>query len=392
MKERYFDNASTTKTREEVVNEMMKYFGDEYGNPSSFHYKGLWAKDAIDKSRKKVAEILNCNSDEIVFTGGGSESINLALKGIAFANKERGNHIITTKIEHPAVLNACAWLANNGFEVSYVAPDSEGLINVEDVKKAIRKETILISVMYANNEIGTIEPIAQIGKIAKEKKIYFHSDGCQAGGTLDVEVSNLNVDLFTLNGSKIYGSKGVGILYVKRGVKIDPIIHGGGQEKGLRGGTENVPAIVGFVKALELAQKEKDKENARLSELRDYLIKELLKIKLTRLNGHATKRLANNANITFMNIEGESILLYLNEKGIFASTGSACSSHSLEPSHVLLAIGLPPEMAHGSIRFTLGKETSMEDVKFVIKTMPEIVEKLRKISPISIENSVGGKK
>ena len=385
MKEIYFDNAATTKTREEVVSEMKKYFDDEYGNPSSFHYKGLRAKDAVDSARERVASVLGCKSGEIIFTGSGTESINLALKGVAFANRKKGRHIITTKIEHPAVLNSCKWLEKEGFEVSYAAVDSEGIVKIDELKKMIRKDTILISVIYANNEIGVLQNISEIGKICGERGILFHSDGCQAAGMLDLNVSQLGVDLLTLNGSKIYGPKGVGILYVRDGVKVEPLVHGGGQEKGMRGGTENVPAIMGFALALELAQKEKAGENRRLTELRDYFIFELLKIGKTRLNGNRTRRLPNNINVSFLDIEGESILLQLGEKGIFASTGSACSSHSLEPSHVLLALGLPHEVAHGSIRFSLGKETTKEEIDYVLDEVPKIVSELRKISPIKIE-------
>lgn len=387
MKEIYLDNAATTKMREEVIDEMKKY-SSEYGNPSSFHYKGLETKKAVGNARKKIAEILNCNENEIVFTSGGTESINLAIKGIAFANREKGKHIIISKIEHPAVINSCKWLEKQGFEISYLNVDENGIVKLNELKNKIRKDTILISIMSANNEIGAIQPIEEIGRIAKDKGIYFHSDACQLAGTLEIDVSKLKVDLLTLNGSKIYGPKGIGLLYIKNGVNIEPLIHGGGQEYGLRAGTENVFAIVGFAKALELAQSERIKENDRLTKLRDKLIDNLLKIKNTKLNGHRTKRLSNNVNISFFDIEGESILLHLNEKGIFASTGSACSSHSLEPSHVLLAIGLSHEKAHGSIRFSLGKYSKEEDIDSVIKIMPEIVEKLRKISPVKIKGGL----
>ncbi len=419
MNEIYLDNAAATKMGEEVVDEMKGFYSEKYGNPSSFHYKGLEAKNAILNARLKIAKILNCESDEIIFTGGGTESINLALKGVAFANKENSGqnatqlpefsngqflktcnltnriihknkkHIITSKIEHPAVLNSCKWLEKQGFEVSYVNVDKEGIVIIDELIKAIRKDTLLISVMYANNEIGSIQPIEEIGKIAQDRGIYFHSDGCQAAGTLPIDVSKLGVDLLTLNAGKIYGPKGVGLLYVKKGVKIEPWIQGGEQEKGLRAGTENVPGIVGFAKALEIAQKNKEIENKRLVKLRDRLTNGLLKIKDSRLNGHGTKRLPNNVNISFFDVEGESILLHLNEKGIFASTGSACSSHSLEPSHVLIAIGLPHEVAHGSIRFSLGRETNEKDIDYVIKTVPEIINKLRKISPVKMNR--GGK-
>ncbi|MDP1695675.1 MAG: cysteine desulfurase NifS [archaeon] len=388
MKEIYADNAATTKMREEVIIEMKKFYSVEYGNPSSFHYRGLEAKRAVENARKKVAEILNCKEDEIVFTGGGTESINFALKGIAFANREKGMHIITSKIEHPAVLNSCKWLEKQGFEVSYIDVDENGIVKLDELKNNIREDTILISMMSANNEIGVIQPIGEIGKIARDKEIYFHTDACQIAGALDIDVSKLRVDLLTLNGSKIYGPKGIGILYIKQGTNIEPLIHGGGQERGLRGGTENVPAIVGFAKALELAQDERLKGNERLIKLRDKLIDSLLKIKDTKLNGHRTNRLPNNVNISFFDIEGESILLHLNEKEIYASTGSACSSHNLEPSHVLLAIGLSHDIAHGSIRFSLGRDIKEEDIEYIIEIMHKIVENLRKISPVKIKGGL----
>lgn len=384
MKQIYLDNAATTHVDKEVLKEMTKYFSVKYGNPGSFHSKGLEAKEAVDDSRKKIADILNCQTEEIIFTSGGTESVNLAIKGIAFANKSKGNHIITSKIEHHAVLYSCEYLEKNGFDVTYIDVDKYGLVNPEDVKKAITDKTILISIMYANNEIGTIEPIKKIGEIAKAKRIYFHTDACQAG-SMNLDVLDLNVDLMTLNSGKIYGPKGAGLLYVKKGVKIEPLLHGGGQEFGLRSGTENVPGIVGFAKALELVQKNKEKENKRLIKLRDYLIRNILKkIPKTILNGHLTERLPNNVNVSFLDIEGEAIVLHLNEYGIYASTGSACTSKSLEPSHVITAIGLPYEASHGSIRFSLGKETEMEDIKYVLKVLPGIVKSLRKISPVKL--------
>lgn len=385
MEEFYLDYAATTPMRDEAVIAMSKFFTEEYGNPGSFHSKGLSAKDALDASRESVAKILNCSPDEIVFTSGGTESINMAIKGVAFANKEKGNHIITSSLEHHAVLNTCEFLERQGFQVTYLPVDKYGLVNPEDVKNAVTSQTILISIMYANNEIGTIEPISEIGAIAKEKGVLFHTDACQAAGALDLNVKNLNVDLLTLNGSKAYGPKGAGLLYVRHGIDIEPLIHGGGQENGLRSGTENVPLIIGFAKALELAQKEKESENSRLILLRESLINGLLKIPKSRLNGHPTKRLPNNVNITFLDVEGEAMLLYLNEQGVFASTGSACASKSLETSHVLRAIGLPYEASHGSMRFTLGKETTSDHIDYVIRVMPEIVEKLRNISPVRLE-------
>jgi|SRR3989339_109102 len=380
----YFDNAATTPLDEEVLSEMLPLFSLNYGNPSSFHSKGLESKDALDDARRRVAAILNCNDNEIIFTSGGTESINLALKGIAFSSRQKGNHIITSSIEHPAVLNTCRYLEKNGFEVTYLKVDKYGMVNPKDIENAITDKTILITIMYANNEIGTIQSIQKIGEIAKAKDIPFHTDACQAAGSLDINVKNLNVDLLSLNGSKIQGPKGSGILYKRRELKIEPLIHGGGQESGLRSGTENLPAIVGFAKALEIAQANKDEENKRLTQLRNHLIESLLKIPKTRLNGHPTERLPNNANLSFMDIEGESILLYLDKLGFCASTGSACASKSLEPSHVLRAIGLSYEGSHGSIRFTLGKSTSSEEINELIKKMPEIVEKLRGMSPVKL--------
>ncbi|MEK6856240.1 MAG: cysteine desulfurase NifS [Nanoarchaeota archaeon] len=380
----YTDYAATTPIDNEVLNVMRPYFLDIYGNPSSFHSKGLEAKNAMDQARNVISNILNCNSDEIIFTSGGTESINLALKGIAQAYRLKGNHIITSKIEHHAVINTCKFLEKNGFEITYLDVDKYGLVNPNDVQTAITDKTILISIMYANNEIGTIEPIQKIGEIAKLRKVLFHTDACQAAGVLDLNIKNLNVDLLSLNGSKVYGPKGAGILYLRKGVNIEPLIHGGDQEKGIRSGTENIPSIIGFAKALELSQKNKEIENTRLKELSSHLINNLLKIPKTRLNGHPTQRLSNNVNISFMDIEGEAMLLHLDKQGIYASTGSACASKSLEPSHVLSAIGLSYEGAHGSIRFTLGKNTSKADIAKIIQVMPEIVNNLRNISPVNL--------
>jgi len=390
MKKIYLDHAATTYTREEVLEAMMPYFSEKYGNPSSFHSVGKEAKDAIEQARGMMARILNCRNAEIIFTGGGTESDNLGIIGTARANKEKGKHIITSKIEHPAVLDACKKLEKEGFEITYISTDKAGIIKLDELKKALRSDTILVSIMYANNEIGTIQPVKEIAKIIRdntEKKKagfpYFHTDACQAAGSLDLDVMKLGIDLLTLNGSKIYGPKGVGALYVKKGVKVEPLIYGGGQEQGLRSGTENTPAIIGLAKALELSQKEKDKENVRLKKLRDMLINGVIKnIPRAFLNGHATLRLANNANISIPKVEGEAMVLYLDSKGIYASTGSACSSRSLKPSHVLLAIGLNDEMAHSSLRFTLGRKTTKQDIDYVIKVLPEIVKKLTEISSL----------
>jgi len=386
MREIYLDNAATTKTRPEVKEEMLKYFDVVYGNPGSFHGKGLDAKDAIEGARERVAKIINSKAKEIIFTGGGTESINLALKGLAKSMKDKGNHIITTKIEHHAVLHTCEYLEKyEGCEVTYLDVDEYGMVNPEDVENAIKENTILITVMYANNEIGTINSVKKIGEIARKHNIYFHTDACQAAGYCDLDVEKLNADLMSINGSKIYGPKGVGILYVKTGVQLVPLIHGGGQERNLRSGTENVPGIMGFAKALELAQTEKDEETARLTKLRDRLVNGVLeKIPKTFLNGHPTQRLPNNANVSILDIEGEALILYLNEYNIYTSTGSACTSQTLDPSHVVIATGLPYEAAHGSIRFTLGRETTEEDVDKVLEVLPGIVEILRKISPVNV--------
>jgi len=379
----YLDHAATTYMDPRVKEAMDPYFEDVYGNPGSLHQIGLRAREVIDKSKETIAKIINCQSKEIIFTSGGTESINLAIKGVAFRKGE--GHIITSKIEHPAVLETCHYLEQKGFKVTYLEVDNNGLIDPKELEKAITKETILITIMYANNEIGTVEPIKEIGEIAKKHKIIFHTDACQAAGALDLDVKKINVDLMTLNGSKIYGPKGVGILYKSADVKLEPLIHGGGQEFGLRSGTENVPGIIGFTKALELSQTEKEIENIRLIKLRDYLIKELLeKIPKSFLNGHKTKRLPNNVNISFLDVEGESILLYLDQKGVEISTGSACSSQKLEVSHVLDAIGLIHDAAHGSIRFTLGHRTTKEDLDYTVMVLKEIIENLRRISPIKV--------
>jgi cysteine desulfurase len=376
----YLDHAATTPLDQTVLKSMQPYFSEKFANPGSLHYPGMEVKEAIEQAREEVAKILNVKAEEIIFTSGGTESANLALKGVALQKKK--GHIITSEIEHPAVLDTCAYLESLGFKVTYLRVGKEGIISVEDVKKAITKETILISIMYANNEIGTIQPIKDIGTLAKKNNILFHTDACQAAGVLD---KNINVDLITLNGGKIYGPKGIGILYKNKNIQLTPLIHGGGQELNLRSGTENVPGIIGFAKALELVSK--DKENERLIKLRDYFIEKVLKeIPRSFLNGHKSNRLPNNINISFLDIEGESILLHLNEKGIYVSTGSACSSHKLEISHVLDAIGLKHDAAHGSIRFTLGKSTTKPDLDYVIKELKEVVGSLRKLSPIHLKN------
>lgn len=387
----YLDNAATTRTDELVVKEMLPYFSEKYGNPGSFHSLGLDAKEAVAKAREKIGKLINAKSEEIYFTGSGTESINLALFGIARANSEKGKHIITSNVEHHAVLEVFKQLEKHGFEITILNVDKFGMVSSADVEKAIRSDTILVSIMFINNEIGTINSIAQIGKICRKKGVYFHTDACQAGAYEKIDVDFLNVDLLSLNGSKIYGPKGIGMLFVRKDVKIEPIIFGGGQEKGLRSGTENVPGIVGFAKALEICSLNREEERKRLTLLRDKLISGLLKIPKTRLNGHSTLRAVNNISISFLDIEGESVLLHLNELGVCASTGSACNSVSLEPSHVITGLGVPYEVAHGTIRFTLGRYNTLQEVEKVLKIMPKIVTKLRALSPINVklENDSG---
>ncbi len=390
----YLDHAATTPLDPRVLEAMLPYLKEGYGNPSSFHSVGKFAKDAVDRSRERIATIVKARPDEILFTSGGTESDNLAILGFARANAGLGRHLITTALEHHAVLEAMTHLEKKeGFYVTYLTPDKTGRITAEQVRMALQPDTILVSVMYANNEIGTIEPIAEIGNVVQkfrqeQKRTWpvFHTDACQGTGFLDVNVEKLHVDLLTLNGSKMYGPKGVGILYVKRGVKLQPIVFGGPQEKGWRPGTENVAAIVGLAQALELAQGDRERESARLLPLRDKLIQGILtRIPKTRLNGHPTDRLPNNVNISFMDIEGEALLLYLDAVGVYASTGSACTSLSLDPSHVILALGYPYEVAHGSMRFSLGHATTEADIDYVLQTLPPLVEKLRSISPVRVD-------
>jgi len=377
----YFDHAAATPVREEVVAEMEPYFSKKFGNPSSLHNFGQEAKEALEKSRVLIGELLNANPKDIVFTSGGTESNNLALKGVAFANKEKGKHIIVSKIEHPCVMNSAKWLESQGFEVTYLDVDKYGVVNPSDVEKAIKKGTILVSVMHANNEIGTVEPIEEIGKICNDKDVIFHTDAVQTFGRIPIDVKN--VDLLTACSHKVYGPKGVGLLYVKEGTKIEPLIHGGGHEKGLRSGTENVAGIAGFSKAAYLAYSEMNEEGERLTKMRDRIIKEVLEIEDSFLNGHPTKRLQNNAHFCFRYIEGEALALHLDDKGIEASTGSACSSKKLEPSYVLLALGLKREEAHGSLRLTLGRKNNDEQVDYLLKELPPIVKKLREMSPFT---------
>ena len=379
----YLDYAATTPTHPEVVKTMLPYFTDAFGNPSSIYSYGQEAKGAIEEARVKVADLIGARDEEIVFTSGGTEADNFALKGVAYANENRGNHIITSSIEHHAVIETCKFLERSGFRVTYLPVDEYGLVDPDDVEKAITDKTILISVMQANNEMGTVQPIAEIGRIAKEAGIYFHTDAVQTVGHIPVDVNELGVDLLSMSAHKFYGPNGVGALYIRKGTKLTPFMHGGEQERRRRASTENVPGIVGFGKAVELTQQEMSREAKRLTYLRDQLIKGLLeRIDHIRLNGHPTMRLPNNVNVSVDFVEGESMLLNLDLEGICASTGSACSSSSLEPSHVLLALGLSPEQAHGSLRFSLGKWTSEEEIGRVLEVLPPIVAKLRAMSPL----------
>lgn len=382
MQRIYMDYAATTPVRPEVLEAMMPYFSAEFGNASGVYSWSRTAHQALDQARDTVAQILGAQAEEIVFTGGGSESDNLAVKGAALAYRERGRHIITSSVEHHAVLEACHWLESQGFEVTYLPVDGDGLVDPQAVKDALRPDTILVSIMHANNEVGTVQPIAEIGEILRDSKAVFHTDAVQTAGVLDINVDRLHVDLLSLSAHKFYGPKGVGVLYVRKGTKLTPLIHGGGHERRRRAGTENVPGIVGLAKALELSQQERETENARLQALRDKLIAGLGAIPHTRVNGSRTHRLPNNVNVCFEFIEGESLLLTLDMRGVAASSGSACTSGSLEPSHVLLAMGIPHEIAHGSLRLTLGRGTTEADVDYVLQEVPAIVERLRAMSPL----------
>ena len=379
----YFDNAATTRMRDEVLSTMLPYMQNAYGNPSSIYRVAREAKIAIEKAREQVAAVIGAEPNEIYFTGSGTEADNWAILSIALNNKVKGNHIITTNIEHHAVLHTCEYLEKNGFEVTYLPVDEDGLIDPKDVEAAIKPETILITIMYANNEIGTIQPIAEIGKIARAKKITFHTDAVQALGHVPINVAEENIDILTLSAHKIYGPKGVGALYVKRGIAIKPLIHGGAQERNRRAGTENVAGIVGLGEAIRLISEEMAEENERITALRNFTIDGILNaVPFSRLNGHREKRLPGNANISFEFIEGESMLLMLDMKGIAASSGSACTSGSLDPSHVLLAIGLPHEKAHGSLRITFGRYNTKEQAEALIEALPPIVQRLRDMSPL----------
>jgi len=376
---KYFDNAATTAVKEEVLREMLPYFNIEYGNPSAMYNLGRRAKKDIEQARNKVAKVLNAYPKEIYFTGCGTESDNLAIKGIAYANKNKGNHIITSRIEHPAVLNTCHTLEKEGFIVTYLNVNQEGIVDVNELVGAITDKTILISIMFANNEIGTIQPIKEIGEIAKAKNIYFHTDAVQAVGSLKIDVSKLNIDLLSMSAHKFYGPKGVGALYVKQGINMQKIQDGGHQEKDKRAGTENVSGIVGLGKAIELAYNDIDGYTDKLTSLRDYYISQVEeRIPDVILNGHKDKRLPGNANMSFKNVKGESLLLNLDSCGIFASSGSACSSGTDSVSHVLLAIGLQKEMANGALRISIGENNTKEEIDYLVGKLVEIVDKLRK--------------
>jgi len=382
VKKIYLDYAATTPTHPKVVKAMLPYFSDAFGNPSSIHSLGQETKAALEEARGKVAHLIGSRSEEIVFTSGGTEADNFAVKGVAYANRQKGNHIITSAIEHHAVLEPCKFLEGQGFEVTYLPVDKYGLVDPEDVRKAITGKTILISVMHANNEIGTIEPIAEIARIAREQEICLHTDAVQTTGHIPVNVDDLGVDLLSISAHKLYGPKGVGALYIRKGTRIVPFMHGGEQERGRRASTENIPAIVGFGKAVEIAEGEMKDEMERLTFLRDELIQGLFeRIEGIYLNGHPSLRLPNNINISVEFVEGESMAISMDLEGIAASTGSACASSAVEASHVLLALGLPAWLCHGSLRLSLGRETTREDIERVLEVLPRIVTRLRAMSP-----------
>ena len=382
MKIRYFDNAATTRVKEEVLKEMSPYFSEKYGNPSSLYSIGRASKKAVDEARRKVADLINCSPNEIYFTGCGSESDNTIIKGIAYANSKKGRHIITSKIEHPAVLHTCQVLEKQGFEVTYVNVNKEGIIDIDELRNSIRNDTILISIMFANNEIGTIQPIETITKIAKIYNIVFHTDAVQACGNIPIDVKKMGIDALSLSGHKLYAPKGIGALYVKNGIQFEKFMDGGHQEKNKRAGTENVAGIVGLGKACELANTNLEAHMKHLEGLRNYFISEIKrKIDFVSLNGTMEKRLPGNSNFSFSFVDGESLLLNLDAKGICASSGSACTSGSSAPSHVLKAIGLPDDLARGSLRVTFGEENTKEDVDYLVDNLEEIVERLRNMSP-----------
>lgn len=379
----YLDNAATTQVSEEVLQEMLPYFREKYGNLSAIYSPASEGKKAVGRARLQAAELIGADRNEIYFTGGGSESDNWAIKAAAEVYKGRGRHIITSRIEHHAVLHTCQYLEKNGYEITYLNVDEYGRILLEELRKAIRPDTILISIMAANNEIGTIQPIAEIGKLAREKGVLFHTDAVQAYGHIPIHVEEMHIDMLSASGHKLNGPKGVGILYIRNGVKLGPFIHGGEQERGRRAGTSNVPGIVGFGKAAQLAGRTMEERAEKETALRDHLIRRVLEeIPYSRLNGDKTDRLPNNANFCFRSIEGESLVILLDQAGVCASSGSACTSGALDPSHVLLAIGLPHEMAHGSLRLTLSEENDLEDIDFVVDEMKRIIERLRAMAPL----------
>ena len=383
MKRIFLDHAATTPADPRVVEAMLPYFSDSFGNPSSIHSLGLETRTAVAEAREKVASLIGAAGDEIIFTSGGTEADNLAIKGVALANAHKGKHIVTTRIEHHAVEESCRYLEKQGIKVTHVAVDHDGLVDPREVERAVTPETILISVMHANNEVGTIQPIAEISRVSRSRGIYFHTDAVQTVGHIPAKVDDLGVDLLAISAHKLYGPKGVGVLYVRKGTRIVPFMHGGGQERGLRATTENVPGIVGFGKAAEIAQAEMDAESKHVTRLRDKLIKGLLeRIPQVRLNGHPTRRLPNNVNISVASVEGESLAVSLDLEGIAVSTGSACSSEAMEPSHVLTAMGVPVELARGSVRFSLGKKNTDEEIDRVLEAFPRIVSRLRAVSPL----------
>ena len=379
----YLDHNATTPVHPEVLEAMLPFYKEGFGNASSIHSFGREAKVALEESREKVAKLLNTDPLEIYFTSGGTESDNLAVKGIAWANRKKGNHIITSKIEHHAILESCKYLEREGFEVTYLPVDKYGLVEPDELKKNIRKETILVSIMHANNEVGTIEPIPELSKIAKENGVYFHTDAVQSTGKIKIDVNSLGVDLLSLSAHKFYGPKGVGAIYIRRGVRLTPLAHGGHHEKARRAGTENVPGIVGLAKALEIANRDMEKEDNRLKNLSERFFERITeKIPDVYLNGHPELRIPNTLNLSFKGVEGESIILSLDLKGIAVASGSACTSGTLEPSHVLSAMGVPPDLAQSSLRFSFGRSNTIDDIDYVVEVLPEIVSRLRAMSPI----------
>jgi cysteine desulfurase len=379
----YLDHNATTPVHPEVLDSMLPYYKDKFGNASSIHGFGREVKVALEESREKVAELINSSPNEIYFTSGGTESDNLAIKGTAFADRKKGRHIITSKIEHHAILESCKFLEKEGFEVTHLPVDKPGFVNPDDLKKTLRKDTILVSIMYANNEVGTIEPIEELAKITNEKGVYFHTDAVQAMGKIPVDVQKLNVDMLSISGHKIYGPKGVGAIYIRKGTRLIPWSHGGSHERSRRAGTENIPGIVGLAKAVEIAHREIEEQSRHLGNLTETFYRKLTQaIPDVFLNGHLEKRIPNTLSLSFKAVEGESIILSLDLKGVAVSTGSACASGSLEPSHVLSAMGIAPEIAQSAIRFSFGRDNTMEDVDYVVEILPEIVSRLRAMSPL----------